>query len=331
MSESTLLPVITRWVPKLLGGAYAAMAAVEPAFAQPQPTLPMVNLGYSNYLDGVAGPGWRLQEITVFYQAAKVRGADGQTVASPSDVTAVASQTQVGFLARRRIWGAYWGADIQLPIARIETRLGPRRKMAETGLGDLIVSPLILQWPRRPLFGRPFSQRLSLTAILPTGDYESSRPVNLGDHAIHFNPYYAATWELTPQWDLTARLHYLWNGKNSDPPVAMGANSIQAGQAIHANFSTSYALTPDLRVGLGGYALRQLTGDKIDRVALRRSRERVIAVGPGLMWRQAGTMLAANIYTEFGARNRPEGTRISIRWAKAFGPSQARGERKPTK
>ena len=61
----------------------------------------------------------------------------------------------------------------------------------------------------------------------------------------------------------------------------MGANSIQAGQAMHANFSTSYALTPDLRVGLGGYALRQLTEDKIDRVALRRSRERVIAAGSG--------------------------------------------------
>ena len=134
---------------QLLGGACAAMAAVGPAFAQPQPTLPMVNLGYSNYLDGVAGPGWRLQEITVFYQAAKFRDADGRTVASPSDVNAVGSQTQVGFLARRRILGAYWGADVQLPIARIETRLGPRRKMTETGLGDLIVSPLILQWPRR--------------------------------------------------------------------------------------------------------------------------------------------------------------------------------------
>ena len=130
---------------------------------------------------------------------------------------------------------------------------------------------------------------------------------------------------------LASRLHYLWNGKSSDPPAAMGANSTQAGQAIHANFSTSYALAPELRAGIGGYALWQLTDDKTDGAALQRSRERAYGLGPGLMWRRGGNMLAANIYGEFGARNRPEGMRISIRLAKAFGPSQTRGEPKHAK
>ena len=217
----------------------------------------------------------------MLYRATRFRDAEGRTMASPPAPMSLPRRARSDSLRGKRILGAYWGADVQLPIARIETRLGPQHEITETGVGDLIVSPLILQWPRRRLFGRPFSQRLSLTAILPTGDYDSSRLVNLGDHALHFNPYYAATWEMTPKWDLTARVHYLWNGKNSDPPAAMGAKSSQAGQAVHVNFSTSYALTPNLRVGLGGYALQQLTDDKVDGAALKRSRERVFALGPG--------------------------------------------------
>ncbi len=291
----------------------------------------MVNLGYSNYLDGIAGPGWRLQEITVGYRATKFRDAEGRIVPSPTGAHVIASQTQIGFLAKSRLFGAYWGGDVQLPIARVETTFGPQHEITEVGMGDLIVSPLILQWPRRKLFGRPYSQRLSLTAILPTGDFASSRLVNLGDHAFHFNPYYAATWEMTPRWDLTARVHYLWNGRNTDPPAAIAAKSIQAGQAVHVNFSSSFALSPDLRVGLGGYALQQLSDDKVNGASLRHSRERVFALGPGVMWRRAGTMLAANIYREFGALNRPEGARISIRWAHAFGPRPGRGGRPESK
>jgi hypothetical protein len=326
MSGSSWLCSARQWTIALIGCACAAIPA-DVACAQPQPTLPTVNLGYSNYLDGIAGPGWRLQEIGVAYRATRFHDSEGRTIASPIGADVIATQTQIAFLAKQRVLGAYWGADVQLPIARVETRLGPQHKITETGVGDLIVSPLILQWPRRRLFGRPFSQRLSLTAILPTGNYDSSRLVNLGDHALHFNPYYAATWEITPRWDLTARFHYLWNGKNSDPPAAMRARSSQAGQAVHMNFSSSYALTPNLRVGLGGYALQQLTDDKVDGAALKGSREHVFALGPGIMWRRGGTMVAANAYREFGARNRPEGFRISIRWARAFGQGGAQAAR----
>ncbi|HFJ9885239.1 TPA: transporter [Pseudomonas aeruginosa] len=98
----------------------------------------------------------------------------------------------------------------------------------------------------------------------------------------------------------------------------MGANDVQPGQALHANFSISYALDPHWRIGLAGYQLKQISADRIDDHRQADSREQVFGIGPGVMYSQGRQTLFANLYAESGARNRSEGNQLTLRYLLAF-------------
>lgn len=188
----------------------------------------------------------------------------------------------------------------------------------ESGLSDLIVSPFMLQWTDTVLFGRPWFQRLNLIFGLPTGSYDDENDVNPGTNAFRFNPYYAATVLLTPELSASTRVHYLWNGKNHDPSPRLNADDTQAGTAFHMNFALSYVIRPQLRLGVAGYYLKQLTDDRIDGERQSGSRERIFAIGPGLHYRTEGGFFNFNAYFESGAENRPQGHRLVARYAWLF-------------
>jgi hypothetical protein len=61
--------------------------------------------------------------------------------------------------------------------------------------------------------------------------------IQLGNHFIVVNPYYAFTYE-RKKVEFSARLHYLWNSANNDPFVGFGIKSTQPGQAFHVNYAT---------------------------------------------------------------------------------------------
>ena len=316
MSRSTIIGSVRQCSIAAALAQFGLFGMAAPAHAQPQPTLPPVNLGNSSFMDGQSAPGLQAQEILTYFEADSFRDSNGQALSAPHAITAEASQTQLVYFSQHRLLGAYVGADVQLPIIRLDLEPALGMHIKQTGLGDLIVSPLILQWRGQHLLGRPYSHRLSLTAMLPTGGYRDDRLINTGDNIFRFNPYYAATWEFAPRWEASMRLHYLWVSKNHDPPVALAAQNSQAGQALHLNFATSYAFSPKFRLGLAGYALKQIGDDRVDGARAHGSRERIFGLGPGLMWKAPAATLIANLYIETGARNRPEGTRLAIRLAK---------------
>ncbi len=118
--------------------------------------------------------------------------------------------------------------------------------------------------------------------------------------------------------ELSGRLHYAWISRNDDPSPRLGANDVQPGQALHANFSISYALDPHWRIGLAGYQLKQISADRIDGHRQADSREQVFGIGPGVMYSQGRQTLFVNLYAESGARNRSEGNQLTLRYLLAF-------------
>lgn len=164
-----------------------------------------------------------------------------------------------------------------------------------------------------------FMHRIEIQTILPTGDYDEKEAINAGANVLSLNPYWAATWFVAPKWTASWRVHYLWNDTNDEPNIP-GARDSQAGQAFHANFATEYELMPNqLRVGINGYYLKQLTESQVDGESVDGGEEEVLGIGPGAMWSfSQDNHIFANIYFETAAENRPEGERFNLRYVHHF-------------
>jgi len=294
--------------------------------------LPPVNLGFTSFLDGLppAGAGWYFQEYLQYYDG-KMKNSDGDRISLPTtgglkkaSVDSFVSLTQLIYQSDQELMlGGKWGMNLMLPWASVD--LDPQHNLAisanSAGFGDLLIGPF-LQWdPIMGPNGPQFVQRVELQMIFPTGKYNDDQAINPGSNFFSFNPYWAATAFFSPKWTLSWRLHYLWNAENNDPynPGGLGPNDTQAGQAIHINFATEYEVIPQLRLGINGYYLKQVTDSQANGHDVDNSKEQVFGIGPGAMYSfSQHDHLFANAYWETAAENRPEGSRFNLRYVHHF-------------
>jgi hypothetical protein len=299
----------------LAAAALLASAAESPAVDIP---LPPVNLGDTSFQDAIAFPGWLVEETFSYYHANQFNDYQGHDRPGSNRLTIMSAVTHVAWISNFRLLGGFYGAEILVPLAVLDfkTEFGPKDR--DHGLGDVSVSPFFIQWPEHTLFDMPFFQRLDLLLKLPTGDYSSHSAVNVGSNVYSFNPYYAVTLVPTTRLEFSSRLYYLWNSENDDPFFRLRANNSQPGQAFHVNAAASYEIFKDFCAGVAGYALQQITDDKVDGNDQVHSKERVFGIGPGFKYKLDTWLLYLNSYYETGAENRPEGVKFVFRISKLF-------------
>ena len=293
-----------------LGGLLIALAvASAPAPAQQHPPQPAVNLGDTSFLDALGAPGVLLEEIAdVSHSGAKIDGM-GLTVPGSPSVNSISSLTHGVGLTKHRFFGAWWGAEAIVVAAHVSAGSGGE----VGGLGDLTVSPLVLQWKALKKGPSQFNQRFVLDFELPVGEYRQDNPVSLSGHAFTVHPYYAFTFFPSKKIETSWRIHYLYNGVNHDPAVGNHASSSQAGQVVHFNATAAYALPHEVWIGANGYLLEQITAPQINGIAVSASPERVGSIGPGVVWDRGAYLFYVNGYHEVGALNRPEGNKLVLR------------------
>jgi hypothetical protein len=293
-----------------------------PAGAYEQPA---VNLGFTSFLDGgpPAGPGWYFQQYIQHWSADKLAGPDGgRLFGDPQlELEAQITLSQVIYQSDKALLGGAWGVDVIVPFVFLDLEAGATPLTANrSGFGDLLVGPYIQWGPYMGESGPRFMHRVELQMIFPTGDYDRDHAINPGSNFFSFNPYWSGTLFINSRWTASARLHLLFNQTNDAPPRVTGLDRFRAGTVFHGNFAISYDLVPQrLRIGINGYFLEQISDTHVNGVASPASDERVSAIGPGLLYSfSRDNHVFANLYIEDGARNRPEGWRLNLRWTHHF-------------
>jgi anthranilate 1,2-dioxygenase (deaminating, decarboxylating) large subunit len=315
-----------RFNPAFLGFLMLTFMCIAPVQAY---DLPAVNLGFTSFLDGgpPAGPGFYFQQYFQHWSSEVFKNQNGDALlpAFDEDLTAVISISQGIYQSDKKlILGGMLGLNVMVPIVGLDLDNIPPGVPLEdnsSGLGDILIGPFI-QWD--PIMGKNgpiFMHRIEFSMIFPTGKYDSNKELNPGSNFFSFNPYWAGTFFITPQLTASTRIHYLWNAENDDPNRGFGdVDDTQAGQAIHLNFATAYEVLPkQLRLGINGYYLKQITDTQADGDDVTDRKETVLGVGPGMVYHfSQDDHIFFNIYFETLAENRPEGSRCNFRWVHHF-------------
>ncbi len=279
--------------------------------------LPPLNLGDTSFLDGApppAGPGWYIADYVKFFQSTRFTDQNGNPlggVASPKFNNWV-NLVQFVYLNDKSIFlGGKFGFEAIIPyVIRFNLQEPNALRITDTngGFGDIVIGPG-LWWNPILLNGRPFfAQRFEFSVFIPIGHYNSQRQINSGSNFYTFEPYWSVTIFITKKWELTWRLHYLWNTENP-------ATHIRAGDALHLNFASSYdVIANKLRLGVSGYVVKQFSDSRLRGTKIPNSKEQVLAIGPGALYLfSKKTMLFFNTYFEMAGENRAVGNRYVLR------------------
>ena len=302
----------------LLPIVVSGLAAVGiPSACSAQVQLPTVNLGLTNFEDGFSKPGWFLQLFPNYYHADELKNSQGSTLPGRGSLTAFSTTAHAAYVSQRRLFGGWLAAEALQPWVDLDVRFADGSSSEVRGLGDLTLGAG-LQWAPKKIGNGVFVHRLMLDVGVPTGQYRDRQPVNVGSNYFVVDPYYAFTYGLE-KIEVSARFHYLWNSGNHDPFAGSGADSVQPGQAFHMNYSVSYEVIPNVRVGFNGYWLQQLADHQINDVNVPHSLERTVGLGAGIQVFLAGnTWIHLNAYRETYVRNRAQGSSVTLRFSRAI-------------
>jgi len=284
-----------------------------------------INLGSTSFYDGFSTmkPGVAVLQYLRYNDANRITDKHGDNSALFRDpqISSVTSVTQLSIGTPLAIDGNRVGFDVLVPITYIHGQFGAGGMQLRdngTGLGDITFGPY-LQFKPVMKNGRPLaSVRLALNAAAPTGKFDRDRDLNQGSGYWSINPYVAWTILPAPKWEISGRTQYLYSLRTSkipNPPQIPGFafRNGQAGQMVYTNFSVSREFTRGVAFGLNGFAVKQITNDKINGISLPDTKRSSVYVGPGIhIDRMPRFALNLNLYLPVESRLYATGPQMNL-------------------
>jgi hypothetical protein len=292
--------------------AFGSIAHASPPVAQP----PM-NIGQTSFLDGEAGQGGLFEVIGDGISANHFTDSNGKRLSGHNAIRSGSITLHPAYVSDVPFAGGHLGIEGLFPAIVTYSNLSGQMEAISGGIGDITISSFV-QWSDGNLFGRPFSARLAMQVVAPTGSYAPGNIINFGQNAWQLSPYLAVTWRVLPRWEISGRATYDWSGRNGAPSPAYQAANIQAGDQFAINMSASYAVSDRLRLGLSGYAFSQLRNARINGSPVAGSHQQTFGLGPGVLWTMEKMTVIATAYRELATKNRPEGFQFVLRLLQPF-------------
>jgi hypothetical protein len=170
---------------------------------------------------------------------------------------------------------AYLGADLDATIA---TRLGNRQlSLSNDGIGDSIVTPIILGWHDGNLHWNT-----SLSVYVPTGSYSTSG-LNIGRNVWGFFPQFSMTY-FSPKsgLDVSGTLTYVTMTNN-------GATDYQSGDILHFDWAIGehFGEKGAWEAGIAGNLVQQIGADSGSGARLGPFKAQSFGLGPSLSYQTA--------------------------------------------
>ena len=185
-----------------------------------------------------------------------------------------------------------------------------RRSDTDSGLGDVLLFPLMLNYNVSPSLNYNF--RLGIYA--PTGGYETGKLANTGKNYWSVEPT-AALIYLNPESgrEFSAFLGATFNQENPDTDYQSGTQlHLEATAAQHLPLWGGLA-----GVGLTGFWYEQVTGDSGDGASFGSFKAKSLGIGPVLSWAGklggADTVASLKWLHESGVKRRPEGDTVFLK------------------
>ena len=177
------------------------------------------------------------------------------------------------------------------------------------GLGDFVFAPL-LAW-----HDRSHNWAIALESVVPTGEYDkkNGKPIiaNIGKNYYTIRPVFAYSYIQPDGWDISTKASYSVNTKNED-------TDYKSGDYIALDYNVGYKVSPVLTVGMSGYALKQLSSDKLESVAVD-NKAQVIAYGPTIAYHPSKQWFIESKYLfEDQVENKSKGTAAWLKFVWAF-------------
>lgn len=286
----------------------AAVVSSGRAMAFNQPPF---NMSATSFLDGGGGPpGLYFVEYAIFVEGKKPVDNNGDVISGAAHVNVLTLLNQFVYQSNLGVLGGKLMGTVLIPVVAPTARgsMGSYPVAADTaGLGDPIAGAGV-QWAGS-LLGKPFFHRAELDVTFPVGKYNKTM-VSPGSNLNVYEPYYVCTWIPDPLWDVNLKVFYAFNGRNDDTRV-------KPGQLLHFNFAASRQVWSKWRLGASGYYARQTTADKGPNTTMN-AKEKVMAVGPGVVYQGEGLMMMLTHPIEFGVRNRFQGSRTTLQFVHKF-------------
>lgn len=151
-----------------------------------------------------------------------------------------------------------------------------------------------------------------LEVTVPVGSYDKNKMANSGNNYSTIRPMIGYSY-LDPHWDASTKITYNYNTENND-------TNYKSGQFFAGDYNLSYRVFPNFAIGIQGYALKQVTGDKFngDDIGFKGQ---VFGIGPGILYKgRKGWSIEARYITETAVENRPKG---DVAWLRLVIPKNS--------